>query len=168
MKKTHHKKKPSILKKWVSKLHLWFGLIIGGIIFIVSITGALFVFKDEIENFSRHDVIYHQEQNIENKTQLPIREMEKLVAAQTNEKYPIHWVNIPIDKKMSYMFYWYEHNENAWNYFDEFPIYKQDYSTRFLLYKRRYISSSQAVVPPTLIFHILPPKLQLSREQKQH
>ncbi|MDY0929926.1 PepSY-associated TM helix domain-containing protein [Chryseobacterium sp. CFBP8996] len=128
MKKKHHpKKKPSIFKKWTGKLHLWFGLSIGLIIFIVSITGTLFVFKDEVENFTRKDVIYHHEQNIAQKQVLPIRVLEKSVDAQLQEKYKIHWVNVPIDKKMSYQFYWYEHNTEAWNYFDEFPIYKVAY-----------------------------------------
>lgn len=126
-KKHHHKKKPSIFKKWTGKLHLWFGLSIGLIIFIVSITGTLFVFKDEVENFTRKDVIYHNEQNIAQKQILPIRVLEKAVDAQLMEKYKIHWVNVPIDKKMSYQFYWYEHNTEAWNYFDEFPIYKVAY-----------------------------------------
>jgi hypothetical protein len=49
-KKHHHKKKPGFFKKWSAKLHLWFGLGIGFLIFIISITGALYVFKDEIEN----------------------------------------------------------------------------------------------------------------------
>ncbi|MGO4708062.1 PepSY-associated TM helix domain-containing protein [Chryseobacterium sp. 2TAF14] len=126
-KKHHHKKKPGPFKKWTGKLHLWFGLSIGLIIFIVSITGTLFVFKDEVENFTRKDVIYHNEQNIAQKQILPIRVLEKMVDDQLKEKYKIHWVNVPIDKKMSYQFYWYEHNTEAWNYFDEFPIYKVAY-----------------------------------------
>jgi len=126
-KKHHHKKKPSAFKKWTGKLHLWFGLSIGLIIFIVSVTGALYVFKDEIENFTRKDVIYHKEQNIAQKQILPIRVLEKAVDNQVKEKFKIHWVNVPIDKTMSYQFYWYEHNTTAWNYFDEFPIYKVAY-----------------------------------------
>ena len=126
-KKHHHKKKPSAFKKWTGKLHLWFGLSIGLIIFIVSVTGALYVFKDEIENFTRKDVIYHKEQNIAQKQILPIRVLEKAVDNQVKEKFKVHWVNVPIDKTMSYQFYWYEHNTTAWNYFDEFPIYKVAY-----------------------------------------
>ncbi|BEV05277.1 PepSY-associated TM helix domain-containing protein [Chryseobacterium gambrini] len=126
-KKHHHKKKPSAFKKWTGKLHLWLGLGIGFLIFIISITGALYVFKDEIENATRKDVIYHNEQNIDQKQVLPIRTLEKAVVAQVKEKYPVHWVNIPIDKKMSYLFYWYEHDPKGWNYFDEFPIYKVAY-----------------------------------------
>ena len=120
-------KEAGILQKWSGKLHLWFGLSIGFLIFIISITGALYVFKDEVENYTRKDVIYHNELNIENKQILPIKVMEKLVVEQVKEKYPVHWVNIPIDKKQSYMFFWYEHNPKAWNYFDEFPVYKQAY-----------------------------------------
>lgn len=126
-KKHHHKKKPDAFKKWTGKLHLWLGLGVGFLIFIISITGALYVFKDEIENATRKDVIYHNEQNIDQKQVLPIRTLEKAVVAQVKEKYPVHWVNIPIDKKMSYLFYWYEHDPKGWNYFDEFPIYKVAY-----------------------------------------
>ena len=126
-KKHHHKKKPGFFKKWSAKLHLWFGLSIGLLIFIISITGALYVFKDEVENFTRKEYIYHNEKNIDQKQILPIRQIEKLVNEQTKEKYPIHWVNIPIDSKMSYQFYWYEHKPDEWNYFDEFPIYKLAY-----------------------------------------
>lgn len=126
-KKHHHKKKPDAFKKWTGKLHLWLGLGIGFLIFIISITGALYVFKDEIENATRKDVIYHNEQNIDQTQVLPIRTLEKAVVAQVKEKYPVHWVNIPIDKKMSYLFYWYEHDPKGWNYFDEFPIYKVAY-----------------------------------------
>lgn len=126
-KKHHHKKKPSAFKKWTGKLHLWLGMGVGFLIFIISITGALYVFKDEIENFTRKEVIYHHEQNIDQKQLLPIRVLEKAVVEQVQEKYPVHWVNIPVDKKMSYLFYWYEHNPEAWNYFDEFPVYKVAY-----------------------------------------
>lgn len=126
-KKHHHKKKISPFKKWTGKLHLWLGLSVGLIIFIVSITGTLFVFKDEVENFTRKKVIYHNEQNIAQKQVLPIRTLEKMVDEQVKEKFKIHWVNVPIDKKMSYQFYWYEHNTETWNYFDEFPIYKLAY-----------------------------------------
>ncbi|QCX53738.1 PepSY domain-containing protein [Elizabethkingia sp. JS20170427COW] len=126
-KKHHHKKSPGFIKKWASKLHLWLGLSVGLIIFIVSITGALFVFKDEIENFQRKDFIFHHEKNIEQKKLLSLHVLEQKVNEQVKSKYPVHWVNIPMDKSRSYRFYWYEHNINAWNYFDEYPIYQVAY-----------------------------------------
>ncbi len=123
--KTRNKK--SFIKKWAGKLHLFFGLGIGGLVFIIAVTGCLYVFKDEIENFTRQEVIYHHETRLDEKKMLPIRVMEEKVAQQVPEPFPIHWVNIPIDREMSYMFYWYEHQPDQWNYFEEFPIYKVAY-----------------------------------------
>ena len=125
------KKKINTFKKWISKLHLWLGLVVGFFVLVISITGALYVFKDEIQNVIRKDYIHHNEQNISQKKILPLRILEQKVAAQTNEKYPIHWAEIPLDKTKSYKFYYYERNPNTWNYFDEFVIYKTAYVNPF-------------------------------------
>ena len=125
------KKKNNTFKKWISKLHLWLGLVVGFFVLVISITGALYVFKDEIQNVIRKDYIHHNEQNISQKKILPLRILEQKVAAQTNEKYPIHWAEIPLDKTKSYKFYYYERNPNTWNYFDEFVIYKTAYVNPF-------------------------------------
>ena len=91
----------------------------------------MYVFKDEFQNVIRKDYIHHNEQNISHKKILPLRILEQKVAAQTNEKYPIHWAEIPLDKTKSYKFYYYERNPNTWNYFDEFVIYKTAYVNPF-------------------------------------
>lgn len=124
-------KKKNSFKKIVSKLHLWLGLTVGFFVLIISITGALYVFKDEIQNVLRKDYIHHNEQNISQKKILPLKILEQKVEAQTNEKYPIHWAEIPLDKTKSYKFFYYERNPNAWNYFDEFVIYKTAYVNPF-------------------------------------
>ena len=98
---------------------------------IGQVFGALYVFKDEFQNVIRKDYIHHNEQNISQKKILPLRILEQKVAAQTNEKYPIHWAEIPLDKTKSYKFYYYERNPNTWNYFDEFVIYKTAYVNPF-------------------------------------
>jgi len=41
------------LKKWIAKLHLWLGLGSGLIVFIVAVTGCIFVFHDEIKDITR-------------------------------------------------------------------------------------------------------------------
>ncbi|WP_374362017.1 PepSY-associated TM helix domain-containing protein [Cloacibacterium sp.] len=124
-------KKKNTFKKIVSKLHLWLGLTVGFFVLIISITGALYVFKDEIQNVLKKDYIHHNEQNISQKKILPLKILEQKVEAQTNEKYPIHWAEIPLDKTKSYKFFYYERNPNAWNYFDEFVIYKTAYVNPF-------------------------------------
>lgn len=125
------KKKKLTFKKLMSKLHLWFGLTIGILIFIISTTGALYVFKDEIQNYLRKDVIYHGEPDIRHKIPLSFSVLEKKVNDQTKEPYPIHWVTVPLDKSRSYQFHYFEKNLDAWNYFDEFVVYKTAYVNPF-------------------------------------
>ncbi|MCM4159269.1 PepSY domain-containing protein [Antarcticibacterium flavum] len=47
------KKKQHIWKKWAGRLHLWLGLLTGIIVFIVAVTGCIFVFHDEIQDLTR-------------------------------------------------------------------------------------------------------------------
>ncbi len=70
-KKHHHKKKVSPAKKWSAKLHLWLGLSVGIIVFIVSLTGTLYVFKDEVQNILRKEAIYVK-MKIPAKTRYPL------------------------------------------------------------------------------------------------
>lgn len=125
------KKRKLSFKKIIRKLHLWLGLSVGLIVFIVSITGALYVFKDEVENFLRREVIFHKEENITEKKILSLSVLEKMVNEQTGEKYPVHWATIPLDKTRSYQFHYYEHNHDAWHYFDELVVYKTAYVNPF-------------------------------------
>ncbi|MDY3530047.1 PepSY-associated TM helix domain-containing protein [Riemerella anatipestifer] len=118
-------------KKIIGKLHLWLGLSVGIVVFIVSITGAVYVFKDEIENLLRKEVIHHNEKDIEHKTTLSLSVLEQRVNEQTKEPYPIHWAEIPLDKTKSYKFNYYEKNPKAWHYFDELVVYKTAYVNPF-------------------------------------
>lgn len=125
-KKHHHKKKPSFTKKWSAKLHLWFGLSVGLIVFIVSLSGSMYIFKDEIQNILRKNVIYVNAETISPKT-LSIEVLKEKVTLELNEKYPLTYVEIPLDKTKSYEFLYYEKDKNAWNYFDEVKINKLVY-----------------------------------------
>lgn len=59
MKKSASKgKKKGTIKKIVAFLHLWLGLISGIIVFIVAITGCLFVFQHEINSVVHHNKFY--------------------------------------------------------------------------------------------------------------
>lgn len=129
-KKHHHKKKPSFIKKWSAKLHLWFGLSIGIIVFIVSLTGTLYVFKDEIQNVLRKDAIYIKKGTVR-ENPLSIEILKEKVTLAVNEKYPISSVEIPLDKNKSYEFLYYEKDKKAWNYFDEVKINKLVYVNQY-------------------------------------
>ncbi|MDR6159309.1 putative iron-regulated membrane protein [Chryseobacterium sp. SLBN-27] len=124
--KHHHKKKPSFIKKWSAKLHLWFGLSIGIIVFIVSLSGTLYVFKDEIQNQLRKNVIFLNAETVSQKP-LPINVLKEKVTLTLKEQYPVTSMEIPLDKNRSYEFLFYEKDKNAWNYFDEVKINKLVY-----------------------------------------
>lgn len=131
MKKKHHpKKKLSFTKKWSAKLHLWFGLSVGIIVFIVSLTGTMYVFKDEIQSVLRKDVLYVKAETITQQP-LPIEVLREKVSLEVNEKFPISSVEIPLDKNKSYEFLYYEKEKKAWNYFDEVKINKLVYVNQY-------------------------------------
>jgi uncharacterized iron-regulated membrane protein len=141
-KKHHHKKKPSFIKKWSAKLHLWLGLSVGLIVFIVSLTGTMYVFKDEIQNQLRKDAMYVKSETI---TQQPlsIETLKEKISLELNEKFPVSSVEIPLDKNKSYEFFYYEKDKKAWNYFDEVKIntsvYVNPYNGQILgIYNEKY------------------------------
>lgn len=129
-KKQHHTKKTSFIKKWSAKLHLWFGLSIGIIVFIVSLTGTLYVFKEEIQSYTRKEAAFVKKETITEKP-LSLDLLREKVALEINEKYPISSVEIPLDKNKSYEFLYYEKNKKAWNYFDEVKINKLIYVNQY-------------------------------------
>jgi uncharacterized iron-regulated membrane protein len=129
-KKHHHKKKPSFIKKWSAKLHLWFGLSVGFIVFIVALTGTMYIFKDEIQDVLRKDAIYVKKETI-TQNPLSVEVLREKIALGINEKYPISSVEIPLDKNKSYEFLYYEKNKKAWNYFDEVKINKLVYVNQY-------------------------------------
>ncbi|KGO87708.1 PepSY-associated TM helix domain-containing protein [Flavobacterium suncheonense] len=118
-------------KHKIGQLHLWLGLTVGFFVFVISITGALYAFQAEITNYLRKDAIHHHEKNTEKKAVLPLKVLEQKVNKHTKEKHPVHWVNVPVDKKRSYIFYYYEHNPKAWNFFEEYVVYKSVYVNPF-------------------------------------
>jgi uncharacterized iron-regulated membrane protein len=129
-KKHHHKKKPSFTKKWSAKLHLWFGLSVGIIVFIVALTGTMYIFKDEIQGVLRKDIVYVKAETI-SQHPLSIEVLKEKVSLEVNEKYPITAVEISLDKNKSYEFIYYEKDKKAWNYFDEVKVNKLIYVNQY-------------------------------------
>ncbi|PQA90081.1 peptidase [Chryseobacterium shigense] len=129
MKKKHpHKKKVSFTKKWSAKLHLWLGLSVGIIVFIVSLTGTLYVFKDEIQNSLRKEAIYVNETSA---SPLSITVLKEKVSLELHEKYPLSALEVSLDKNKSYRFSYYEKNKKGWNYFEEVKINKLVYVNQY-------------------------------------
>ncbi len=73
-------KKHNSLRKWAGRIHLWLGLLTGLIVFIVAVTGCIYVFHDEIK-----DVVWDW-RTIEPKQQDFIEPSE--LQHKLKEKYP--------------------------------------------------------------------------------
>jgi hypothetical protein len=73
------------------------GLSVGLIVFIVSLTGTMYVFKDEIQNTFRKDAIWIKPETIM-QSPIPIATLKEKVSLEVKEKFPISSVEIPLDK----------------------------------------------------------------------
>jgi uncharacterized iron-regulated membrane protein len=125
-KKHHHQKKPSFVQKWSARLHLWFGLSVGLIVFIVSLSGTMYVFKDEIQHQLRKETMFVKAETIMQKP-LSLETLKEKVTLEVHGKYPISSVEIHLAKNRAYEFLYYEKDKKAWNYFDEVKINKLVY-----------------------------------------
>ena len=74
------KQRKNTLRKWAGRIHLWLGLLTGIIVFIVAITGCIYVFHDEIKD-SIYDYRFVEQQQ---SGYLPPSEIKEIVQS----KYP--------------------------------------------------------------------------------
>ncbi len=119
------------MKKYVGKIHLWLGLASGIIVFIVSITGAIYIFNEDITEYTRQELIFHGEQDITNKRALPVHELKDIVNAYMKEEINSEDVTVPIDPNRSYQFGFFKTNPEGWNYFDTYLIFKTVYVNQY-------------------------------------
>ena len=80
-------------KKLIRKLHLWLGMLSGIVVFIIAITGAIYVFSEEIKS-----VIYKDRRIIEvpsNQERIPVTELVKIAEAQFDNSYKFQNIIIP-------------------------------------------------------------------------
>ncbi|MDM1367193.1 PepSY-associated TM helix domain-containing protein [Myroides marinus] len=126
------KKTKGVFKKYMLKTHLWLGLLSGIIVLIVSLSGAFFVFNEDISAYLRKDMMFHGETDIANKKPIPLKELKDLVNAQiTNEEVTAEEVTIPLDPSRSYQFGLFKADADGWNYFDTYLIFKTVYVNQY-------------------------------------
>lgn len=98
-------------KNTIRQIHLWLGLASGLIVFIVSITGFLYVFEEEIRDFSQQEYLHVPVPEkpfiglktiIENYERLEPK--QKITALKVNKEQPNATVEISTKKKKTYYF----------------------------------------------------------------
>lgn len=112
------------IKKFIHYCHLWMGLITGIIVFLIAISGALYVFKYEIEQYVRADYLT----NHSTKSQvIPLDELLSQLTIQDSDFQYAYRVRVPVAKNGNYIFKIKDTNPKAWNFFDEYKVLKTAY-----------------------------------------
>lgn len=112
-------------KKIIGKLHLWLGLLSGIIVFIISLTGCIYVFSREFTYAFRKDILYVTPKE----NTIPIDKLWENTQKQLGENTELSWVNIYNAPDRSWIFLAYKPNEdeNAFTYFETLSYYKSVY-----------------------------------------
>ncbi len=113
------------MKKFILWLHKWLGLITGIIVFIVSITGCIYVFHDDLKKIVYADNYYITNNRTIPETALPYAEVEAIAQQAVGEKYPINRVDIYPAKDRTWVFRALKTNKEAVGINNEIIYFKR-------------------------------------------
>lgn len=117
-------------KKIFHFLHLWIGLITGAVVFIVSITGSIYVFKDELYIWAHHDIIYNN--TTEKQATLPPKTLHKVAENYLGDSIVINNITAFNEPNRNWECEIKKYNKNASSFFDEleykYTIYVNPYT----------------------------------------
>src|SRR5699024_8304049 len=116
----------SSFKETTLFLHRWLGLITGLVVVILSITGCLFVFQQEISDWVRHDTFYADEVPADRQP-LSVKEIrEKATLALDTESLPYGLTNYK-NPNRNWSAMLYKGGRDALTYFGSMEVYKTAY-----------------------------------------
>ena len=110
-----------VLKKIFRQLHLWLGLISGIVVFLLAVTGCIYVFEQEIQNWTRKDLIYIDS---DKSRALPISQLKEKVEEYIGPEKEISFVNIYKNPDKAWVFYLYKKKEGGITYFQTIDYYQ--------------------------------------------
>ena len=114
----------SVFKAISAWLHLWLGLVSGIIVFIVSITGCLFVFQQEVSDFKYRSFIHIQPQQT---APLSISVLQRNAQAALGKQQHINFITAYKDNNRAWEFMAYKFNDTALTYFGNVEYYRSAY-----------------------------------------
>jgi len=111
------------LKKTIGQIHLWLGLGSGLVVFIIALTGCIYVFEDELKSFFYRDKIYvNAPAGISKK---PLSMLLEIAAQEAGKDHPIQQIEIPAEENRSYLFRpVVKRNPEALTYFGDYEYYR--------------------------------------------
>ncbi|MBS1664667.1 MAG: PepSY domain-containing protein [Bacteroidetes bacterium] len=113
-------KKRRTLKYWIGQIHLWLGLASGLVVLIVSLTGCLFVFQQEIDEALHHDRYFVQPST----ASVPLSTLKATAQAAIGADRPIAYITTFRDPARSWEFMSYKENDSAITYLGSMEYYE--------------------------------------------
>jgi uncharacterized iron-regulated membrane protein len=114
------------VKKINAWLHLWLGLSSGLIVVIISLTGCIYVFEDELKSyFYAHKIYVSIPAGGQKK---PISELYKIAQETVGKQHPIQNIEMPLEANRSVIFRpAIKRNAEAWTSIGEFEYFRMLY-----------------------------------------
>lgn len=118
MKKKHSR---SLFRRIIGWLHLWLGLVSGIVVFILSITGCIYSFQEEISNVFYKNTFTIQPQKT---TTLPLSFLQEKAQDALGKKEPVNFITTYRDSTRAWEFMAYKENDTALTYFGSTEYYR--------------------------------------------
>lgn len=113
-------------KDIVLSLHRWLGLITGLVVLILSITGCLFVFQQEISEILRHNT-YYADEVPKNQHHLPIEKLQEKAADTLGIEHLPYGLTTYKNPDRNWSAMLYKGGVDSWTYFGSMEAYKTAY-----------------------------------------
>lgn len=114
-----------MVKKKLLWLHKWLGLISGLVVLIVSLTGCLTVFQDEIQLMTHPEKFFIEKQNLQPSKTVPLSQLIGIAEAKLNSGEQISRVEVFPEKNRTWIFRAIKINKDGFFYSDYFTYYKR-------------------------------------------
>jgi len=111
-------------KKLVVTLHLWVGLVSGLIVFVVAITGAVWVFSEEITQLLRQDAIRIEPRSEET---IPVDKLWEQIQIESGTSDELWRIGVPNRPDKSWIFYGRKNSPEAITYLGMVDYYESFY-----------------------------------------
>ncbi len=116
--------KKTALGKLIGTLHLWLGLASGIVIIVLGLTGAIYVFTDELKPLVYKDRLFIQP---ENTPKLPLSQLLAAAQKAIGEKRPVTRVEISSQPDRTYIFRAVKTDKEGFSHWDYYKYYFRAY-----------------------------------------
>jgi len=114
-----------MFKKKLLWLHKWLGLISGLVVLIVSLTGCLTVFQDELQLMTHPEKFFIEKQNLQPSKTIALSKLINIAEAKLNPGEKISRVDVFPQNNRTWVFRATKTNKDAFFYSDYFTYYKR-------------------------------------------